>query len=182
MARVWLIRHGEPASTWGGPHPDPGLSEIGRRQAADVASKLQALGPVEALTSPLARCRETAAPFAAIGGLQAAVTPEVAEIPTPEGVQDRHAWLRNAMAGVWSDIPGGDYPAWRAAVVARVARAPGAAIFTHFVAINACVGAATGSEAVTVIRPAHTAVVTFETDGERLTLVDAGEQGAAQAL
>lgn len=182
MARVWLIRHGEPASTWGGSDPDPGLSPLGREQAAAVARTLAALGPTRALTSPLARCRETAAAFAALSGLEPRVTPQVAEVPTPAGVEDRRAWLRDAMASTWGAVPGGDYAAWRDAVARTVAAAGGAAIFTHFVAINAAVSAALGTEAVTTLRPAHAAVVTFETDGARLALVDAGAQGSGAAL
>ncbi|WP_308238201.1 histidine phosphatase family protein [Phenylobacterium sp. J367] len=33
MPRLYLIRHGKPASTWGGADDDPGLDDAGRAQA-----------------------------------------------------------------------------------------------------------------------------------------------------
>ncbi|MGE0045617.1 MAG: histidine phosphatase family protein, partial [Hyphomonadaceae bacterium] len=73
MPRLYLIRHAEPAATWGGSDPNPGLSELGRAQAADASWKLAALKPKRIVTSPLMRCRETAAALEMEMGLTAAV-------------------------------------------------------------------------------------------------------------
>ncbi|MEY2459529.1 MAG: hypothetical protein QOG30_1359, partial [Acidimicrobiaceae bacterium] len=57
------MRHGDAAAGWGD-DLDPGLSERGQAQARHVAESLKPLGPLPMLTSPLRRCRETAAPIA----------------------------------------------------------------------------------------------------------------------
>ncbi|MCN9243562.1 bifunctional RNase H/acid phosphatase [Streptomyces sp. RY43-2] len=74
-----LLRHGETPLTplkrfSGSGGTDPALSEVGRHQAARVAEVLAARGTVQAVvTSPLARCRETADIVAARLGLDVAV-------------------------------------------------------------------------------------------------------------
>lgn len=68
MSKVYMIRHGKPASTWGDADPDPGLDETGHAQARAAADSLLALPiedrPTAVISSPLRRCRETAQPFA----------------------------------------------------------------------------------------------------------------------
>ncbi len=184
MVRVWMVRHGEAETAWGAGDPDPGLSALGRRQAEEAARALAVASPVRILTSPLRRCRETAVPFAALTGLRPEVDARVAEIASPPGLPSdgRRDWLARAFEGEWSAIEGGDYAAWRGGVVAAVTAAPGAAVFTHFVAINAALSAATGSERVVVRRPANAAIVVFETDGARLTLIDAGVEAEGAVL
>jgi broad specificity phosphatase PhoE len=177
MARLYLVRHGEAAAAWG-QHDDPGLSPLGRKQAADAAYKLGALKPTRAITSPLLRCRETAAAFEMESGLAAVVEERVTEIPTPAGVEDRPAWLRQAMGGAWAALPG--HADWRAALIAALlSLKEDTAVFTHFVAINVALGAATRSDAVTIFRPANCSITVFDTDGAHLRLVAQGDENAA---
>ncbi|MBU6373774.1 MAG: phosphoglycerate mutase family protein [Alphaproteobacteria bacterium] len=182
-ARLFLVRHGEAAAAWGD-DPDPGLSALGRSQAEAAAERLLATGVTRALTSPLLRCRETAAPWERRAGVGALIEPAVAEIPTPAGVADRKVWLRTLMAGAWpsqDDAP--DLAAWRARLVATLRAQPGDTIvFTHFVAINVALGAALGVEDVVVRQPANAAIVAFEIEAGRLRLVEAGAQGAGAVL
>lgn len=176
--RLYLVRHGEPAADWGGNDPDPGLSPRGRAQAEAAARRLRGEGALAALTSPLRRCRETAAPFAP----QAMIEPAVSEIPTPADVADRRAWLSALMRGRWADAPA--LQPWRAAVIARLVaiRAP-TVVFSHFVAINVAVGAAREDDAVLCFQPAHASITVLETDGAGLRLVAlGGEAGEAAAL
>ena len=188
---VHLIRHGKPASTWGdaGADPDPGLDDDGRAQAEAAAAALLALPshlrPVRVVSSPLRRCRETAQPLAERLGVEVVIEPDVAEIPTPSSLSaaDRPAWLRNAFGGVWSDIPGElDYAAWAAGVAAACARHPGAAVFSHFVAINAAVGAAQGDARVRQFEPGHASITTFSLRGGGLRLEQQGAVAATQVL
>lgn len=183
MTFVYLIRHGEPLSGWGEPggSPDPGLTPRGLAQARTAADRLLALPaserPTRVLTSPLLRCRETAAPFATHLGSSPVVEPAVAEIPAPEGLPPdaRAPWLRAAMAGNWTEIEGFDGEAWRTAVVHSLLRAGGAAVFTHFVAINAAVSAAQASSSVLAFRPAPASITTLRIEGPRLVVVRLGE-------
>lgn len=89
-----LLRHGETALTpekrlSGSGGSDPALSETGRRQAEAAAAALAARGTVRAVvSSPLRRCRETAAAAARRLGL---------EVLIDEG-------LREADFGAWEGL------------------------------------------------------------------------------
>jgi broad specificity phosphatase PhoE len=79
MSRVHVIRHGKPASTWGDSDEDPGLDAVGQQQAEAVAEVLLALPPGlrpdRVVSSPLRRCRETAAPLARALGVAVEIDP-----------------------------------------------------------------------------------------------------------
>lgn len=189
MGRVHVIRHGKPASTWGGDDEDPGLDAAGQEQARAVAAVLAALPeeerPRRVISSPLRRCRETAAPLAAILGVPVEIEPAVGEIPTPIALtpQERPAWLRQAFAGDWADIQGDrDYLAWTAQVAGALARYEGCAVFSHFVALNAAVSAAEGTAAVMAFRPDHVSVTVFEVVDNRLRLVEKGKEASTGVL
>ncbi|MFN4025309.1 MAG: histidine phosphatase family protein [Hyphomonas sp.] len=178
---ILLIRHGEAAAGWGD-HPDPGLSDLGRAQAEAVSAILKDLGAAHAVTSPMQRCRETAQPFEAVSGLAARVTPAVSEIATPAGVADRVSWLRSLMAGSWSDA-GPDFARWRLDMSRIVSALPdGTAVFTHFVAINALVGAMEGNDKVTIFRPGHCSVTRLERRGGVLRVAEYGSESATRVL
>jgi broad specificity phosphatase PhoE len=189
MSRVYLIRHAKPSATWGGDDDDPGLDETGRAQAQAAAKALLALPegerPTRVVSSPLRRCQETARPFAEAIGAALEIDPLVGEIPTPKalGPDERGPWLRKAFTGRWADIEGDlDYDAWRRAVTAAVASRPGAAVFSHFVAINAVLTTLAGEAQVITLRPDHASISTFELDDDALTLVERGREAATQVL
>jgi broad specificity phosphatase PhoE len=187
--RTYMIRHGKPSATWGDKDGDPGLDEAGQAQAREVAAVLMALPdhvrPRTVISSPLRRCRETAQPYADALGVELTIDPRVGEIPTPKAVSeaDRGAWLREAFGGKWSDIKGDlDYEVWRREVASAVASHAGAAVFSHFVAINAAVTTASGGDAVMGFRPDHCSVHVFDADEGRLILVAKGREASTQVL
>ncbi len=185
MARIRLIRHGEAAAAWGGSDADPGLSEAGRAQAEAAAVRLMEDAPARLVTSPLRRCRETAGALAGRLGLEPSVAPQVAEVPTPPDLPEaeRGSWLRAAFAATWAEIPGGDYLAWRDGVAAYVAGLEdGTAVFTHFVAINAAVSAATGDAHTVVFRPGNASITTLEVEGGRLRVLELGAEADSRVL
>ena len=184
-----MIRHGRPASTWGDVDLDPGLDAVGAEQARAVAQDLMALPfgerPSRVVSSPLRRCRETAQPLADALGVAVEIEPRVGEIPTPAALDaaDRPAWLREAFQGRWSEIKGDrDYGAWTQDVAQGVASHPGAAVFSHFVALNAAVSVATGEGKVAAFRPDHVSVTVFELVDDHLILVENGREAATQVL
>jgi broad specificity phosphatase PhoE len=189
LAHVHIIRHGRPAAVWGGDDDDPGLDETGRAQATAAALTLLALPagqrPSLVASSPLRRCRETAQPLADALGVAVEIVPEVGEIPTPAALAgaQRPAWLRTAFAGAWADIEGDlDYEAWRRAVARAVAARPGAAIFSHFVAINAVLSLIGGDDRVVGFRPDHTSITTLAIGPAGLALVARGPEAATSVL
>jgi broad specificity phosphatase PhoE len=191
MSRVYMIRHGKPASTWGAQLADldPGLDVDGRNQAKAAAQTLLALPPehrpTAVVSSPLRRCKETARPFAEKLGVELVVEPAVSEIPTPHNMPDseRGAWLRRAFATDWALIEGEiDYVRWRDRVAEAVVRNAGAAIFTHFVALNAAIAVAKGSEQVMNFQPDHASITTFEVENGVLRLVSLGRAAVTGIL
>ena len=184
MATVRLVRHGRATGGWDA-DPDPGLDDVGRAQAAALAVRLGTMADGIApllVTSPLRRCRETAVPLAARWGVAAVVEPLVAEIPSPEGVPfgRRVPWLQAAMAGTWSDL-GPRYLAYRDAVAAYVAACrEDSVIVSHFVAINAVIGACTGDDRVLIHRLDNTSVTVVDTTAGGLELVEVGHEADTQ--
>jgi broad specificity phosphatase PhoE len=189
MPRLYLIRHGKPAASWGGHDDDPGLDETGQQQAAAARDHLLGLPdgqrPRRVVSSPLARCRETAEPTAKALGVEAEIDSGVGEIPTPVtlAAADRGEWLRQAFQGTWAEIDGDlDYDAWRRQVAATLQDRGDTAIFSHFVAINAVVSLLTGEDRVVSFRPDHTSITVLETDGKTLTLVEKGREASTGVL
>jgi broad specificity phosphatase PhoE len=185
---LYLIRHGKPAAAFGD-HDDPGLDETGRAQARAVAGRLMALPEAErpraVVSSPLRRCRETAQPLADALGVALEIEPAVGEIPTPASLSlaERPAWLRSSFTGAWGEIEGDiDYQAWRAGVAEAVAGRSNAAIFSHFVAINAVFSVITGEQQVISFRPDHTSVTTLAVEDGALVLVARGDEAATGVL
>lgn len=108
MVQVWLIRHGESESNAGLPGGEPGtspLTELGRRQAEEIAESL-AEPPRLIVTSPYLRARQTARPtierfpgaiceewpvqeFTFLGELRGQVTTTADRRPLTEAYWDR---------------------------------------------------------------------------------------------
>jgi broad specificity phosphatase PhoE len=177
VTRLYLVRHGRAAAGWD-TDPDPGLDEVGERQAQAVADLLAPLGPLHIESSPLRRCRETAAPLAARWDRPLSIEPRIAEIPSPEGVAmaDRVEWLRAAMRGSWGDL-GVRYTAFRDAVAAALrARDGDTVLFSHFVAINAAIGAATGDDRLVIRSLDNCSVTVIDVVDGVLTLVEGGHE------
>ena len=178
MTLVRLVRHGRAAAGWD-TALDPGLDEVGRAQAASVAERLDgsrevhdvhdvpdADGLPQIVSSPMRRCRETAAAFAARRGSEVRIADAVAEIPSPEGhaMADRVTWLRGAMEGEWSAL-GDRYTTYRDGVVAFVASLTvPTVVFSHFVAINAVIGRCLGDDRLVIRRLDNCSVTTVRVD------------------
>ena len=186
MTTLYLIRHARPAASFGD-SVDPGLDDVGRSQAETAARELAGrMRPRPVYSSPLQRCRETAEPLAGLWGVTPIISAEVGEIPSPPlSLAERQAWLRNAMAGTWAELkqsaPAGspDFDAWRAGLLKAVQAMPAdCVIFSHFVAINAIVGAAQGSDLMVSFRPDHASVTTIEVSGATISVRELGREAS----
>lgn len=190
MPILHLVRHAKPAAGWG-EDPDPGLDELGLSQARKTAVEIAAkTSPLKILTSPLRRCRETASALEQVWHAPAETFNAVAEIPAPPlNLAERHQWLVSAMAGTWRQLQDSapphspDFLTWRTNMLnAVLALREPAVIFSHFIAINALVGAARGSDDVVCFRPDHASVTTFDTDGGVLRIVETGREAVTNVL
>lgn len=184
--RIALVRHGRAAAGWD-TAIDPDLDDLGRSQAETVAHKLDLkfldlkiiATPVEIITSPLLRCQQTAAAFARRRHVVPRVCNEVAEIPSPDGVvmSARIDWLRGAMQGTWSDL-GSNYVAFRNNTVEFVrAIKSDTVIFSHFIAINAVIGAITGDDRLVIRRLDNCSITLVGRDSSgQLHIVEDGHE------
>jgi broad specificity phosphatase PhoE len=191
MPKLYFIRHAKPAATWS-EAADPGLDVEGRSQAAAAASRLDHLleQPLRIYTSPMQRCRQTAAPLENLWQRSAEIMLAVTEIPAPPlSIDQRHLWLQQTMAGTWSQLqqqwqPGWpDHLAWRKTLLDRItAVAEDSVIFSHYIAINVIVGAASGSDSMICFRPDHASITTIEITGSTLRTVELGKQADTLVL
>ncbi len=174
---VRLVRHGRAAAGWN-VDPDPDLDELGREQSEKVAGELMAIGAFSIVASPLRRCRSTAAYYADRVALPVVVEPAVAEIPSPEGIEmaDRVDWLRGAMQGTWADL-GQRYTSYRDATVDYVKGCHSdTVIFSHFIAINAVIGACIGDDRLVIRSLDNCSITTVAIEAGRLRLVEGGSE------
>ncbi|MHB1444398.1 MAG: histidine phosphatase family protein [Acidimicrobiales bacterium] len=181
MALLYLIRHGRAAGGWT-EDPDPGLHEEGHAQARAMAAAIGPKGPLDLVASPLQRTRLTAATLESAWGVPARIEPRVGEIPSPAGPEgelaNRGAWLTSVMSSRWDD------PAlspallgWRRGVLAALGEMTEAtAVVSHFVVINAAVGAATGDPRVMSFRPGYCSVTVLDNGPGSLRLLELGGQ------
>ncbi len=177
MTRLYLVRHGRAAAGWD-TDPDPGLDDLGRSQADAVADRLAAHGPIAVVSSPLRRCRETSRPLSTRWGVEPAIEPAVAEIPSPAGhtMQTRVDWLRRAMQGNWADL-GEIYTGFRNGIVAALRALPAdTVVFSHFIAINAAIGAAIGDDRLVIRSLDNCSVTVMEAGPAGLVLVEGGHE------
>ena len=162
--QIALVRHGRASAGWD-TAVDPGLDDLGRKQADEAAKKLDLIfvgQQVQIVSSPLLRCQQTAEPFAELRTTPVRVCAEVAEIPSPNGVEmsGRVDWLRVAMQGTWAEL-GGEYVEYRDSVVKFVrSLETSTVVFSHFIAINAVIGSLIGDDRL-VIRSLDNCSVTL---------------------
>jgi broad specificity phosphatase PhoE len=118
---------------------------------------------------------------------EAAVVPEIGEIPTPDDdLVGRAHWLVSALQARWPELPD-EVQRWRQALLDTVSALDHDTIaFTHFVAINAVVGAAGGPpgdgsadpDVVVCFAPAPGSSTIVDVDSDRFSLVELGAQAA----
>ena len=179
--RIALVRHGRASAGWD-TAVDPGLDNPGRDQADVAAKKLDQIfagQQVEIVSSPLLRCQQTAKSFADLRTTPVRVCAEVAEIPSPSGVEmsSRVDWLRAAMQGTWADL-GGEYVEFRDLVIKFVrSRETNTVIFSHFVAINAVIGALVGDDRVVIRSLDNCSITLLDRDADcNLSIAQTGHE------
>ena len=159
--------------------PDPGLDELGAQQAAEVAERLAVLGPLAVITSPLRRCRESSVPLATKWSATAVVEPGVRRDPFTGGRgddrPDRVVCARR-WGGTWTAL-GSRYTDFRDGVAATLAScSQDTVVFSHFIAINAAIGAATSDDRVVIRSLDNCSVTVVDAANGALRLVEGGHE------
>jgi broad specificity phosphatase PhoE len=155
-----LVRHGK--SLLGFDHSlDSPLSPEGTRQAEQGGEHIAGrYAPMPVWSSPLLRACQTAQPLASRWGGPVTVEPALTEIPVPDapGIDDpvgRRARLKELMAGRYDDMPS-QVKSWRSRLLAFVAGVDhDCVVFTHYLTINAVIGAIREDGRIVVCDPAH---------------------------
>ena len=192
MPIVYLVRHARVAAAAADPL-DPELDGEGQEQARLVALDLQARisAPLRILHSPLHRCRQTAIPLAKLWRTEPLLEPRVTEIPSPQLTgHARLRWLQRAFSATWTELErlendrqpgyGQQLAEWRsAALEAILACRSDTVVFSHFMPINAIVGAALRQERVVCFRPAHASVTIVDTSDHAAHLIELGREAAS---
>ena len=173
---VYLVRHGDAAGSWD-QALDPGLSEKGVLQAQEMAARLHGeIAPVNLYSSPLNRTQETASPLADLWQEGAIITPELSEVPSAGlDLGNRRAWLTNVLEGKWSQ-QSEQLQGWRSTILDFTRNQTKDAVFvTHFVVINAIIGAIEESDDVVVFRPNHCSITKIQLSGDTMSLIEKGQ-------
>ena len=89
---------------------------------------------------------------------------------------DRVTWLRAAMQGTWTDL-GQRYVEFRDDLVASLRSQPAdAVLFSHFIAINAAIGAAIGDDRLVIRSLDNCSVTVIDVLDGVLHLVEGGHE------
>jgi broad specificity phosphatase PhoE len=175
--KIYLVRHGEAAASWQEAE-NPGLSERGQEQAAAAAQQLlQCIDPaIHLVSSPMQRARETAEPLSQGLGVEVSIVEAFREIPTPVPLPERQAWLKSVARQSW-DEQHDMVRQWHRSLLQelRQIRQP-TVVFTHFMVLNAIVGALSAKDRVVCFLPDNTSITTLQWSDETLQVVELGRE------
>lgn len=172
--KLYLVRHGEAAARWSQSR-DPGLSECGRQQARSICERFCDHTPMKVVTSPLLRARETAAPLAAMWGVDVRADDAYRELPSLVSFEERAAWLKRVMQGTWDEVDEA-LVNWRdIAWCAFKSIDTDAIVFSHFMLINAILGRLTGDDRLVSFEPDYISVTAFAVGDDGVELIELGK-------
>ncbi|MBS0386551.1 MAG: histidine phosphatase family protein [Proteobacteria bacterium] len=164
MTRVIVARHAEPDRVSGLDRTKWPLTRFGRAQAEHLAGRLADLAPLNVVSGPAVRTKETAELAAKRLRRPVKVDPRFGDILAPKG-EDTDAWLAsifNSDAPVhWRDLDAA-VNRWRNDTVQAVRElTEDAVVFTQYTNINAIAAAALRVEVTKVCRPDFASITEF---------------------
>ncbi|MCW8127793.1 histidine phosphatase family protein [Microbulbifer halophilus] len=170
MTKILLVRHGEAAKS---PRDaDPGLTELGQRQARELAERYARSERFSLVSSPKARAQQTAQPLADRWQAPVSIEEAVIEIPSPPDVplHRRGDWLRGLLESEW-DKKDALQSGWRRNTIDYLAQLQqDTAVFCHFMVLNSVVAHIRGDRRVRQFRPDYTSVTELSLDGGKLEI------------
>jgi len=174
---IFLVRHGQAAAKWD-ELDDPELSALGRHQAETVARELtdQVDVDVQLISSPMLRARETALPLASSLDAHISIVGAFREIPTPVPLADRQDWLKKIARQRW-DEQHEIVREWRESLLHQLSliEKP-TVVFTHFMVLNAIVGALSGQDRVVCFLPDNVSVTRLQSREGCMEVLELGRQ------
>ena len=161
LIEIIFIRHGEASNAWGD-HLDPGLSENGHLQSADLLKhkELQNLEDFCFISSPKSRAIETGKPLADKFGKKLNIDEIFIEIPSKNIAQDKKQdWLKSIIQTKRDDLP--DFiESWSDDIYLKSKSfKENTIVFTHFMVINALLSRLAKKNTLMYFYPNYTSVV-----------------------
>ena len=162
MIDLWVVRHGEPLSNWG-QETDPGLSPLGKVQAASILDRLPDLQCQNIVSSPKMRAQETAGPLLTNTSNTLSIQNAIRELPSNNIPSDqRPEWLQRTLRSNWSEVDS-EIDLWRKQIWLWAMRLTQPTIaFSHFVVINALKSFDNPAGPVTQLLPDHASINHFQ--------------------
>ena len=182
VTTLYLIRHGQAEAGWS-TQRDPGLDDVGRRQAHEAAQAFVGRDPLPVIVSPLRRARETASEFEALWQRPVIVEQRVAEIPSlGMTLAERGEWLKALTKRRWLELDDVVQSWRRTALESLLEISQDSIVVSHFMIINAVVSWATSDGRVVCCQPMQGSRTTLARVGDSFRVVELGAQGASPVL
>ena len=179
MTEIILVRHGEASASWQ-ESTDPGLSELGERQAEECANLLfniNGINKYELVSSPLKRAIETGSKLEEKLKGNLNINSSFAEIPSPGiSLEDRQAWLREIFNKKISDLKK-PQAEWRKNIIEKIWQIENpTVIFSHFMVINTIVGYVKKDESMVCFYPDNCSITKLNKTENEIHLTNLGSE------
>jgi broad specificity phosphatase PhoE len=180
MTRVFLARHAEPAKSLDVLHTNWPLGRFGNNQADYLAERLMEFAPLQVVSGPSLRCKQSAEHAAKRLRTSVKIDPRVGEIVPPAGTSDVYAWLLRVFNPEkpmsWDQLDA-NLNKWRNDTIKAVSELQqDTVVFTHFANINAVMAAAIRLENTVVCRPEYASITEFSVVNGDIRLVMNGTE------
>ena len=179
MTEIILVRHGEASASWQ-ESTDPGLSELGERQAEECANLLlniNGINEYELVSSPLKRAIETGSKLEEKLKGNLNINSSFAEIPSPGiSLEDRQAWLREIFNKKISDLKK-PQAEWRKNIIDKICQIENpTVIFSHFMVINTIVGYVKKDKSMVCFYPDNCSITKLNKSEDEIHLANLGSE------
>ena len=189
MIKIYLVRHGEASEGW--TSQDPPLSELGKSQAKSLVTFVDSIfdensiNNINAISSPLNRCKETASLALEKQYLEIAINDNFRELPSPTiDLEKRVDWLRRILPLTWSELLKDretiesevNFTQWKENIMSSIySLKKDTIIFTHFVVINSVVGEILKSDKIINFQPSNCSITEISKINHKLKIVKLGK-------
>ena len=189
MIKIYLVRHGEASEGW--TSQDPPLSELGKSQAKSLLTFFDSIfdensiNNINAISSPLNRCKETASLALEKQYLEIAINDNFRELPSPTiDLEKRVDWLRRILPLTWSELLKDretiesevNFTQWKENIMSNIySLKKDTIIFTHFVVINSVVGEILKSDKIINFQPSNCSITEISKINHKLKIVKLGK-------
>ncbi len=154
QSHIILVRHGEASAGWS-VHPDPGLSELGREQAAEAGKSLiEKIPCYQLISSPKKRAIETMEMMINERECSFQLDSRFIEIPSDNiETAEKRDWLIKIFTTPIKALPEA-VKEWRINLITWLEKIEGNLIVTtHFMVINALVSYITSNNKISYFHP-----------------------------